>query len=58
MNTHHLPLWDEFSLSGPKRNPLDAWTYEQALDYAEELDLPDDDWEFIHQCFSLTESHH
>ena len=55
MNTPHLPLWDEFSVSGPQRNPLSDWTYEQALDYAEELDLPDDDWEFIHKCFALEE---
>ena len=56
MNTPQMPLWDEFSISGPKSNPLRAWTYQQALDYADELDLPDDDWDFIHQCFSLTES--
>lgn len=55
MSTPQPHLQDEFCLSGPKRNPLDAWTYQQALDYAEELDLPDDDWEVIHQCFALEE---
>lgn len=55
MSTPYVPLRGEFSVSGPKRNPLDAWTYEQALDYADELDLPDDDWDFIHQCFALNE---
>lgn len=55
MSTPYVPLWDEFSLDGPKHNPLSDWTYEQALDYADELDLPDDDWEFIHSCFALEE---
>jgi len=55
MSTPYVPLWDEFSLDGPKHNPLSDWTYEQALDYADELDLPDEDWEFIHSCFALEE---
>lgn len=55
MSTPHQPLWDEYCLSGPRRNPLSSWTYMQALDYAEELNLPDTDWEFIHQCFALEE---
>ena len=55
MTTHQQPLWDKYSLSGTPSNPLDAYTYQQALDYADELDLPDEDWEFIHSCFSLTE---
>ena len=46
---------EEFSLDGPQPNPLSAWSYEQAMDFADELDLPDDDWELIHACFSLTE---
>lgn len=46
---------EEFSLDGPSKNPLDRWTYDQALDYADQLDLPDQDWELIHQWFALTE---
>lgn len=46
---------EEYSVSGPKFNPLSRWTYEQAIDYADELDLPDSDFEFISQCFSLNE---
>lgn len=46
---------EEFSLDGPAVNPLSHWTYEQALEYADELDLPDEDWELIHQCFALEE---
>lgn len=55
MSSHQQHLWDEYSLSGTPNNPLDAYTYQQALEYADELDLPDEDWEFIHSCFSLTE---
>ena len=55
MSPPHQPLWDEYCLSEPRRNPLSSWTYMQALDYAEELNLPDTDWEFIHQCFALEE---
>ena len=55
MRTPQMPLWEEFSVSGPQSNPLSRWTYDQALDYAEELDLPDEDWEFIHHCFALEE---
>ena len=46
---------EEFSLEGPPVNPLRAWTYVQALTLADELDLPDEDWEFIAQCFALVE---
>jgi len=55
MSTPYLPLWDEFSLDGPRHNPLGQWTYDQVLDFADQLDLPDDDRVFIHSCFSLTE---
>jgi len=46
---------EEFSLDGPPVNPLGDFTYEEVCDAAEELDLPDEDWEFINCCFSLYE---
>lgn len=49
---------EEYSVAGPKYNPLRYWSYEQALDYADELDLPDSDFEFISQCFALNELEH
>ena len=50
------PFFDEeYSVAGPKHNPLSRWSYEQALDYADELDLSDEDYEFISQCFALNE---
>lgn len=47
---------EQFSLDGPNTNPLAQWSYDQALDFADELDLADEDWELIHNCYSLTES--
>lgn len=55
MNPYFHYSSEEFSLDGPLPNPLSAWTYEQAMDFADELDLPDDDWEFIHCCYSIYE---
>lgn len=50
------PIFDEeYSAAGPKHNPLSRWSYEQALEYADELDLSDSDFEFISKCFSLNE---
>lgn len=46
---------EEYLLAGLKQNPLSRWSYEQALDYADELDLPDSDFEFINYCFELNE---
>jgi hypothetical protein len=46
---------EEYSVSGPKYNPLGRYSYEQAINYANELDLPDSDFEFISQCFALNE---
>ena len=47
---------EEFSVEGPPSNPLSAWTYDQAMVFAQELDLPDEDWELIHSLYSLTET--
>ena len=56
MNNEFPPQRDEeYSLEGPKENPLSAWSYDQCCDYADELDLPDSDWVFISQCFQLEE---
>lgn len=46
---------EQFCLNGPATNPLAQWSYDQALDFADELDLPDEDWELIHKCFGLME---
>lgn len=46
---------EEYSVAEPKHNPLSRWSYEKALDYADELDLPDSDFEFISKCFALNE---
>ncbi|WP_231597229.1 hypothetical protein [Synechococcus sp. CBW1004] len=51
---HHLQP-EEFSLEGPPTNPLDRWTYAKVIQYADEMDLPDEDWDWINSCFSLTE---
>jgi hypothetical protein len=46
---------EEYSLEGPKENPLSAWSLSQCYDFADELDLSDDDFVFITQCFQLEE---
>ena len=49
------PLTDEFTLSGPTRNPFAPLSYEDACDVADALDLPDGDWDLINRAFGLVE---
>ncbi len=49
------PLSDEFTLSGPTRNPFAPLSYEDACDIADALDLPDGDWDLINQAYNLVE---
>jgi len=46
---------EEFSVSGPPINPLGDWSYEEICDAADQLDLPDEDWDYINWCFLLYE---
>jgi hypothetical protein len=57
MTNYDLPskYEEEYSLEGPKENPLSAWSLSQCYDFADELDLSDDDFVFITQCFQLEE---
>ena len=49
------PLNDEFTLSGPTRNPFAPLSYEDACDIADALDLPDGDWDLINRAYGLVE---
>ena len=49
------PLNDEFTLSGPTRNPFAPLSYEDACDIADALDLPDRDWDLINRAYGLVE---
>ena len=49
------PLTDEFTLSGPTRNPFAPLSYEDACDIADALDLPDGDWDLINRAYGLVE---
>ena len=49
------PLTDEFTLSGPTRNPFAPLSYEDACDMADALDLPDGDWDLINQAYNIVE---
>jgi len=49
------PLTDEFTLSGPARNPFAPLSYEDACDIADALDLPDGDWDLINQAYNIVE---
>ena len=49
------PLNDEFTLSGPTRNPFAPLSYEDACDMADALDLPDEDWDLINQAYNIVE---
>ena len=49
------PLTDEFTLEGPARNPFAPLSYEDACDIADDLDLPDGDWDPINRAYGLVE---
>jgi hypothetical protein len=49
------PLFDEFSLEGPARNPFAPLSYEDACEMADALDLQDGDWELINRAYALVE---
>ena len=49
------PLTDEFTLEVPARNPFAPLSYEDACDIADDLDLPDGDWDLINRAYGLVE---
>ena len=55
VQTTSRPLTDEFTLSGPTRNPFAPLSYEDACDIADALDLPDGDWDLINQAYNIAE---
>jgi len=49
------PLQDECTIEGPKSNPFEPLSYEDACAMADALDLPDSDWLLINSAYNLVE---
>lgn len=46
---------EEFSLAGPRISPPLMWSFTDAMDLADELELSDRDWEVLNTIYTLTE---